>query len=115
MLLDLCVLGEADADLVESHGPEGGRVTCAFDGSEFVFADRNLVDLAVGHAITCHRAQGSQARPVVVAMVEAPNVELTWIYTAMTRAEDILVFVGSRDGLARMLARAPAYDARVVG
>ncbi|SDM48305.1 exodeoxyribonuclease V alpha subunit [Methylobacterium phyllostachyos] len=95
--------------------PEGGRVTCAFDGREFVFADRDLVDLALAHAIICHRAQGSQARAVVVAVLEAPNVESTWIYTAMTRAEDTVVFVGCRDGLARMLARVPAHDARVVG
>ncbi len=94
---------------------EAGSVACDFDGEEVSFADRDLIDLALAYAVTCHRAQGSQARAVVVALLDAPNVDPTWVYTALTRAEETAVIVGTTRVLERALGRTPAYARRLTG
>jgi exodeoxyribonuclease-5 len=49
-----------------------------------------------GYALTCHKAQGSQARRVVVIEEDVPGSEYRrWLYTAVTRAEEELVLVGN--------------------
>lgn len=51
-----------------------------------------------GYALTVHKAQGSQARKVVVFEERFPNMELDiwkkWLYTAVTRASEELYIVG---------------------
>ncbi len=44
-----------------------------------------------GYALTVHKAQGSQWRRVVVCV--PPEPDKTWLYTAVTRAEEELVLV----------------------
>ncbi len=65
--------------------------------------------------MTCHRAQGSQARSVVVALIDAPNVDPTWVYTALTRSEETAVLVGSAKVLEAAMSRPPAHARRLVG
>lgn len=56
-----------------------------------------------GYALTVHKAQGSQARKVIV--LEERNRHMTdeewrrWLYTAVTRAEEELVLFGSAESL----------------
>ncbi|HEY8381910.1 MAG TPA: AAA family ATPase [Microvirga sp.] len=100
---------------VVSIDPEAGSVTCDFDGEEVSFADRDQIDLALAYAVTCHRAQGSQARSVIVALLDAPNVDPTWVYTALTRAEETAVIVGTSNVLERALGRTPAHARRLTG
>lgn len=51
-----------------------------------------------GYAMTCHKAQGSQADTVVVIEERMPNVSdaihARWLYTAITRAAKSLILVG---------------------
>lgn len=55
--------------------------------------------LDYGYAITCHKAQGSQAQRVVVSMASVgwlagkPGELARWLYTASTRAQESLVIV----------------------
>lgn len=63
-----------------------------------------LDSLEAGYGITLHKAQGSQFKRVVVALENSKMVDRSWIYTAITRAEESLQIVGSlqsvRDGVA---------------
>jgi exodeoxyribonuclease V alpha subunit len=94
---------------------KAGTVTCEFDGRRIDFANRDLIDLALGYALTCHRAQGSQARTVIVSLIEAANVDPSWIYTAITRAEERVILVGQWSVFERALAQTPAFKRRVTG
>ena len=51
-------------------------------------------DIGLGFAITCHKSQGSSARAVVVLLENSRLVTREWIYTAITRARDLVVLVG---------------------
>ena len=59
------------------------------------FADRTLVDYA--YAITCHAAQGSEWKSVLIYddnMWSSNRISrLRWLYTAVTRAKEKLVFI----------------------
>lgn len=57
---------------------------------------RDLVEADWGFAITCHKAQGSQWRDVIVyddGLARTPADQARWLYTAITRAERGLVLL----------------------
>jgi exodeoxyribonuclease V alpha subunit len=68
--------------------------------------------LCLAYALTCHRAQGSEYRDVLVAVSNADAwlLDRTWIYTAVTRAKRSMRLVGSlkaaRSGTRRRRAQA---------
>ncbi|TXN72197.1 AAA family ATPase [Methylobacterium sp. WL6] len=92
-----------------------GTVTCQFDGETVTLTDRDLFDLSLAYAVSCHRAQGSQARSVVVSLIDARNMDPTWVYTALTRAEESVVLVGPWTVLKAAMSRPPAHARRLVG
>jgi hypothetical protein len=49
--------------------------------------------------------QGSQAKVVIVSLIDAMNLDPSWLYTAVTRAEEAAVLVGSRSVLERAMGR----------
>jgi exodeoxyribonuclease V alpha subunit len=64
-----------------------------------------VCELMSAWAITCHRAQGSDAQRVVVALDGKEGLTREWVYTAMTRAAEQIVFVGSTYKLHRAVSR----------
>lgn len=86
-----------------------------FDGDEHVFENADLIDLSLGYALTCHRAQGSEADRVVIALPASRVLDPSWLYTAFTRAKRQVVLVGEASVLAEALARPWAADRRHVG
>lgn len=93
---------------------ERGMVA-VFDGEEHSFAAEDLIDLALGYALTCHRAQGSEADHVIVALPESRLLDPSWIYTAVTRARRSVVIVGEEKTLRDALRRPFADEHRLVG
>jgi exodeoxyribonuclease V alpha subunit len=81
--------------VVQSADPEQG-LEVQFEGFSEVheIAPEQLVDLALAYAITCHRAQGSQAPAIIVPIYESKVLDPSWLYTAITRAERQVVLVG---------------------
>lgn len=90
-------------------------LTARFEGVDrnLLFKRERLADLSLGYAVTAHRAQGSQARRVVIPISDGDWIDPTWIYTALTRAEEQAIFVGSHDDLTAALGRMPAYERRI--
>jgi exodeoxyribonuclease V alpha subunit len=86
-----------------------------FDGEEHIFAAEDLIDLALGYALTCHRAQGSEADHVIVAMPQSRLLDPSWVYTAVTRARRSVVIVGQADTLREALKKPFADEHRLVG
>lgn len=62
----------------------------------------------MAYAITCHKAQRSSAQRVIILIQDAANVDVSWIYTAVTRAEVQAVLVGRRAVFDAVMRRAPA-------
>lgn len=77
---------------------EDGRL-CTYDRS-------NLTDLSLAYAITIHKSQGSEFDVVVIPIISGPSIILTrnLIYTAITRAKKMVVLVGSKKCLRRMVS-----------
>lgn len=100
-----------------STDPGARRCTVSFDGEPETHELNvdGLVDLDLAYAITCHKAQGSSARRVVIPIYPTRVLDPSWIYTAMTRAEEQVVFVGSKEVLAEALGRETAAETRRVG
>ena len=65
-----------------------------------------LGELEPAYAVTVHKAQGSEYRAVVLAVSNAAPVLLTRgvLYTAITRARELLVLVGDEEAVAHMTA-----------
>jgi exodeoxyribonuclease V alpha subunit len=95
--------------------PPTRSLIARFDAAEKTFDTSRLLDLQLAYAITCHRAQGSQATRIIVPLLRTHLLEPTWLYTAITRAEQQCVLVGEGRVLAEALRRPPQYTTRVVG
>ena len=96
---------------------ESGTLCVLFDGEiEPRALERDqLLDLQLAYAVSCHRCRGSSAPRIVVPLYSSRVLEPSWLYTAVTRAERQIVFVGSSEALARALERQRAADIRRVG
>lgn len=92
-------------------------VSVRFDGMEAAneFQADELVDLALAYAMTVHSSQGSQAPAVIIPLYPNRLLDPSLLYTAVTRAERQVVFVGTDAVLEAAMARLPAAVTRLVG
>ncbi|MDP1848336.1 MAG: ATP-dependent RecD-like DNA helicase [Solirubrobacteraceae bacterium] len=88
-------------DRVLFAGEDGRRVSLPVDA---------LDTLRLAYAATVHKAQGSQARAIVVPVFRGHQIMLTrnLVYTAVTRAQEVCVVVGERSALALAVSRTDA-------
>ena len=100
--------------LAES-GPARQAIECEFDGVLHRFAEDSLDRIELAHAITVHKAQGSQFRRVIIPVVPSRLLDRTLVYTALTRAVDQVVFVGDRRALVAAIEAPPRSQQRMVG
>ena len=66
--------------------------------------------VALAYALTVHKAQGSEYPVVVVALApeHAPMLQRELLYTALSRAQHLLVIVANHESLAACVARRPS-------
>ncbi|MBE6919506.1 MAG: ATP-dependent RecD-like DNA helicase [Ruminococcaceae bacterium] len=85
-----------DVGLIEDIDPSGELITIRFDDRAAVYTPDLLSQLELAYAITVHKAQGSEYRAVVlVSAPAAPSLMVRGVlYTAITRARELLVLVG---------------------
>ncbi len=90
-----------ERDRVLFAGEDGRRVSLPVDA---------LDTLRLAYAATVHKAQGSQARAIVVPVFRGHQIMLTrnLVYTAVTRAQEVCVVVGERSALAFAVGRTDA-------
>lgn len=85
------------------------NMTILFDVPEReVTSDYRNFDIDLAYALTCHKFQGSEAPAVVVAVHDEQGQLVTsaqWLYTAISRARDVCIVVGSRRNLEEVAAR----------
>ena len=85
---------------------ESGLITVQFDDEKLVEYDSSrLEELEHAYAVTIHKSQGSEFPIVVIPLYHAPAVLMTrnLLYTAVTRAKQLIILVGRRDVLEAMI------------
>jgi exodeoxyribonuclease V alpha subunit len=93
------------------HDPERDRVHFAGeDGRRLTLPVDALDTLRLAYAASVHKAQGSQARAIVVPIFSGHRIMLTrnLVYTAVTRAQEVCVVVGEPSALAGAVRRTDA-------
>jgi exodeoxyribonuclease V alpha subunit len=105
-------LMNGELGLLVHHDADRGTVLfAADDGRRIVLPLSELDTLRLAYAISVHKAQGSSAPAIVFPLLRAHSVMLTrnLVYTALTRAERVAVFVGEPAALALALGRRDAH------
>lgn len=82
-----------------------GTMLVRFDDREIVYDHTLLDDIDHAYAITVHKSQGSEYPIVVIPAYKAPEMLLTrnLFYTAVTRAQKMVVIVGREDIVLKMV------------
>ncbi|HEX5899948.1 MAG TPA: ATP-dependent RecD-like DNA helicase [Solirubrobacteraceae bacterium] len=105
-------LMNGEMGVIEYHDAARDRVLLACDdGRRLTLAVSELDTMRLAHAVSIHKAQGSQAPAVVVVLHRGHHLMLTrnLVYTAITRAERVCVVVGERAALHVALGRRDAH------
>ena len=76
-----------------------------FDDKRVTYTNETLEELEPAYAITVHKSQGSEFKAVILMVSEGADVLFTrnLLYTAMTRAKQLLILVGSAARLKYMI------------
>lgn len=83
------------------------------DNNEEILITRMLLDsLDAAYCITLHKAQGSQFKRVIVALSKTSMIDRAWLYTAVTRSEDELHIVGTKERLEQAIHSLSAHHIR---
>jgi exodeoxyribonuclease V alpha subunit len=105
-------LMNGEMGVIEYHDAERDRVLfAADDGRRITLPVAELDTMRLGHAVSVHKAQGSQSPAVVVVLHRGHQLMLTrnLVYTAITRAERVCVVVGEPAALHAALGRRDAH------
>jgi exodeoxyribonuclease V alpha subunit len=95
-----------DMGVIEKIDDDYGIITVAYDGTRYVQYEYTQADeLEHAYAITVHKSQGSEFPVVVMPMFPvAPTLATrNLLYTAITRAGQMVVLVGSENRLHAMV------------
>ncbi len=81
---------------------EDGEITVAYPDRNVVYDLTDLSELTLAYASTVHKSQGSEYRAVVLPFTTQHYVMLqrNLLYTAITRARELVVIVGSKKAVA---------------
>ena len=99
-------LYNGDAGLIVHLNNEMRYMDVEFDDDRVARYDMNqLEEIEHAFAVTIHKSQGSEFPAVVIPVVSGPQMLLTrnLIYTAITRAKELVVLVGSKQVLQEMI------------
>ena len=96
-----------DAGVITEIDTDAEILTVCFDEEkmvEYPFSD--LDDLEPAYAVTVHKSQGSEYPAVILPLLSGPAglFNRNLLYTAVTRARDCVVILGSRQAVANMTA-----------
>ena len=96
-----------DIGTIQTIDAQTGEVVVEFeDGRICLYTRPDLIDLSLSYAITIHKSQGSEFDVIIIPAISGPSIILTrnLIYTAVTRAKKMVVIVGEKQYLHRMVA-----------
>ena len=94
-----------DMGVLRAIDPENETLTVDFDGRIASYGFDALTELEHAWAVTVHKAQGSEYRAVILALSGSYQSLMTKavLYTAVTRAKELLILVGDDAVAHRMI------------
>ncbi|MBQ1272736.1 MAG: ATP-binding domain-containing protein, partial [Clostridia bacterium] len=105
-----------DLGIVEAVIPAQESLIVRFDDKRVTYTGETLEELEPAYAITVHKSQGSEFKAVILMVSEGADLLFTrnLLYTAMTRAKQLLILVGSPARISYMIGNVTA-DKRYSG
>ncbi len=103
---DGCGIFNGDIGTVEEINAPESTMTVLFDDRRVYYDFSMLEDLEHAYAITVHKSQGSEYPIVIIPMCSAASMLLSrnLLYTAVTRAEKMVILVGRAEIIEEMVA-----------
>lgn len=97
-----------DVGTILSIDPALEQLTVVFDDREAIYDFTQLNELEPAYAMTVHKSQGSEYRAVVLSAWNGSQYLLnrSVLYTAITRARELLIIVGREETVAVMTQNA---------
>jgi len=95
-----------DCGFISSINNEFNEITVVYDENKYVTYDAsNMDELELAYAVTVHKSQGSEFPVVIMPVSWFPPILATrnLLYTAVTRAKDAVILVGSEDKMKGMI------------
>ena len=95
-----------DVGFIVDVDPGNTTLTVLFDEEKkVVYESSDLDALEPAYCLSVHKSQGSEFPVVIMPVIGGPPMLLTrnLLYTAMTRARELVVLVGSEDVIRRMV------------
>lgn len=94
-----------DIGIIKQIDKNGEFAVISFDdGREATYIKEQLLEVELAYAVTVHKSQGSEFKCVIMPVVGViPQLKYrNLLYTAVTRAKENLVIVGSKEELKQM-------------
>ena len=97
-----------DIGIITAIDPNMETMTVVFDDRETDYDFTQLNELEPAYAMTVHKSQGSEYRAVILAAWNGSAYLLSRsiLYTAITRAKELLIIVGREEAIAAMTQNA---------
>jgi exodeoxyribonuclease V alpha subunit len=110
-----------DMGRITSLDPVEHEIVVCIDDREVIYDFSDLDELVHAYAVSVHKSQGSEYRSVVVPVLTQHYVMLqrNLLYTAVTRAKELVVLVGNRRAIGiavrnnKIMDRHTALDSRL--
>ncbi|MGB5813213.1 MAG: ATP-dependent RecD-like DNA helicase [Polyangiales bacterium] len=101
-----------NGDLGKVARIEGGVTFVHFDGREVQYQADELDAIGLAYASTVHKVQGSEFPAAIIVLHNAHFVLLNraLLYTALTRAKQLVVLIGDPRAMARAARNALSYE-----
>ncbi len=95
-----------DVGYIEDMDPEAQVAYLRFEDRLVPYPFDQMTELELAYAVTVHKSQGSEYRAVILALPKCPPGLVTrgLLYTAVTRARELLVVAGGPDVFSAMVA-----------
>ena len=97
-----------DVGTIVRIDPQAEMLTVVFDDKEADYDFTQLNELETAYAVTVHKSQGSEYRAVILSAWNGSPYLLSRsvLYTAITRARELLIIVGRQETVAAMTENA---------
>ena len=97
-----------DIGVITELDPHAEQLRIVFDGKEAIYEFSQLIELEPAYAVTVHKSQGSEYTAVILSAMNASPYLLNRnvLYTAITRAKQILIIVGREETVSAMVQNA---------